>query len=119
MSERMKNDWNHYKIGIGAALAYLFFFTVFLGDTCPTKIFFHKSCPGCGLTRAAVYLVTFRWQEAWSMNAMIFPLTIFLVWCFFFRYMKGKKVPFVYGGTALLCIGAVIYHIARSLEGKI
>lgn len=113
MRKRIEEDWNNYKIGIGAAVVYLLLSTTFLGTACPSRILFQKNCPGCGLTRAALYLVTFQWKEAWSMNAMIFPLAFFLGWCFFFRYIKGKKVPFFQGITGLLCICTLVYYLYR------
>lgn len=111
MLKRIKEDWNNYKIGIVAAVLYLLLSTTLLGASCPSRIFFQKPCPGCGLTRAAFCLVTFRWREAWDLNAMIFPLAFFLAWCSFFRYIKGKKVPFFYGITALLCIFTLVYYM--------
>ena len=114
MRKRIKEDWNNYKIGIGTAMLYLFLSTTFLGASCPSRIFFQKPCPGCGLTRAALCLVTFRWKAAWNFNAMIFPLTFFLAWCFFFRYIRGKKIPFFYVGITLLCISILVYYICKN-----
>lgn len=119
MFTRIKKDWNNYKTGIMAAIAYLIVSTWLLGDACPTMIFFKKPCPGCGLTRAFFYVCTFRWEQAWEMNAMIFPLMLFGLWCGFFRYGLGRKVPFFYAGAGGLCIGAIIYFVYRSLLGLI
>ncbi len=117
MLERIKRDWDNYKIGIVAAALYLLLSTVCLGEACPSMLFLKAPCPGCGLTRAFFYFCTFRWKTAFSMNAMIFPLMLFLLWSFFFRYGKGRKVPFFYGGIAVLCIGAVVYFCYRSAGG--
>ncbi|MBD5543541.1 MAG: DUF2752 domain-containing protein [Lachnospiraceae bacterium] len=113
MLERIKKDWDNYKVGIVAAVFYLLLSTVLFGDACPSMLFFKAPCPGCGLTRALFYFCTFRWKAAFSMNAMIFPFMLFLLWSFFFRYGKGKRVPFFNGGIALLCIGALIYFCCR------
>lgn len=117
MFERIKRDWDNYKMGIGAAALYLLLSTVLLGNACPSMLFLKTPCPGCGLTRALFYFCTLRWKAAFSMNAMIFPLMLFFLWSFFFRYGKGKRVPFFNGGIALLCIGALIYFWYRSARG--
>ncbi|MBD5105547.1 MAG: DUF2752 domain-containing protein [Lachnospiraceae bacterium] len=117
MFERIKKDWDNYKMGIGAAAFYLLLSTFLLGDACPSRLLLKVSCPGCGLTRAFFYFCTFQWKAAFSMNAMIFPFMLFLIWSFLFRYGKGKKVPFFYGGIALLCIGALIYFFYRKVFG--
>ncbi|MCM1160983.1 MAG: DUF2752 domain-containing protein [Roseburia sp.] len=117
MFERIKKDWENYKVGIGAAALYLLLSTFLLGDACPSRLLLKKPCPGCGLTRAVFYFCTFRWKTACSMNAMVFPLMLFLLWSIYFRYGKGKKIPFFHGGIALLCIGALIYFCCRSAMG--
>lgn len=109
--ERIKKDWDNYKIGIAAAVLYLLLSTFLLGDACPSKILLKLPCPGCGLTRAFYYFCTFRWKSAWHMNAMIFPFMLFMMHCFFFRYVKGKRIPFFYVGIALLCIATVVYFL--------
>lgn len=117
MFERIKKDWDNYKVGIGAAALYLLLSTFLLGDACPSRLLLKVPCPGCGLTRAFFYFCTFRWNQAWNMNAMIFPFVLFLLWSFTFRYGKGKKIPFFYGWIALLCIGALIYFFCRNALG--
>ena len=108
MIQRMKKDWDNYKVGVLAAVAYLLLATVILGEACPTMIFFKMPCPGCGLTRAFFYLVTFRWKQAWHMNPVIFPFVLFAFWCIYFRYIRGKKIPFFYGGIAILCVACIL-----------
>lgn len=115
MIQRIKKDWENYKVGLVLAAVYLVVSTIVLGEACPSMIFLGKPCPGCGLTRAFFYFITFRWQQAWQMNAMIFPLMLFLLWCIFFHYIKGKKIPGFYIGIALLCIGTVVYFF---IHGK-
>jgi Protein of unknown function (DUF2752) len=50
-------------------------------DTCPSRIFFQQECPGCGMTRACMYLIHFDFGGAYYLNAAsfaVFPLLAFI-----------------------------------------
>lgn len=80
-------------------LAQCFFHTV-----CPFKIVTGLSCPGCGLTRAAVYFFMGKFQDALRMNPAIYVWLPFLGYLCFFRYFLGKKPPFVVFLVIFVCL---------------
>ena len=49
-------------------------------------------CAGCGLTRAALYLLRGKGVRAAHINPSIFLILFFLLYCGYYRYMKGEKV---------------------------
>jgi hypothetical protein len=47
---------------------------------CPSMIFFNEECPGCGMTRACMYLIHFDFGGAFYLNAasvVVFPILAF------------------------------------------
>lgn len=47
---------------------------------CPSMIFLGEECPGCGMTRACMYLIHFDFTEAYFYNALcfvVFPILAF------------------------------------------
>jgi hypothetical protein len=59
---------------IAAALSAYYFTTTFLfGYACPSEIVLGLPCPGCGLTRAAVFLCKGRISDSFQMNPMLIP----------------------------------------------
>ena len=51
-----------------------------LPSVCLYKNIFGRECPGCGMTRAALYLIHLRFADAFAFNRMIiivFPLILF------------------------------------------
>jgi hypothetical protein len=51
-------------------------------DICPSKIFFHVECFGCGITRAVMHLHHFEFEEAIYYNygvVVVYPL-LFIIW---------------------------------------
>ena len=60
------------------------------GIGCPIRYMTGIPCPGCGMTRAAVALVTLDFAQALYYHPMIFALPIFAVLYLWARY-KGKS----------------------------
>lgn len=49
---------------------------------CPSKVFFHTECPGCGLTRGVMHLMHFDFATAWQFNVLSYPILVIgiIVW---------------------------------------
>ncbi len=58
---------------------------------CPIAILTGFPCPGCGITRAFYFLLTFKWQQAFTMNPCVFLWTILIIILFINRYILIKK----------------------------
>ncbi len=90
------------------------FFVVLFIYTAITQLFFHRSCPialisglpcpGCGITRAALYLLAGKLSAAWHMNPSIYVWLIFIPLYFFFRYYKKNQTA----SHCLILFAAVI-----------
>ncbi len=56
--EQLKRDIKYNYLLIIAVVLYLIITDIIFGYCCPFRIFFHVECPGCGLTRAFMSLIT-------------------------------------------------------------
>lgn len=63
---------------------------------CPMVILTGLPCPGCGISRAAFFLLTGRWGSAYRMNPMIFPVALVIVYFAWNRYLLGRKAKGIY-----------------------
>lgn len=89
-----------------------FFRTAF----CPMISVTGLPCAGCGLTRAFLYLLQGQVGRAASINPMCFPIIVFLVYCGYFRYIRGTKIRgFQVLFTLLITVILVFYGVRMYL----
>lgn len=91
------------------AIALYYMITMFLGlDLCLFKNTTGIPCPGCGLTRASVDILHFRWSEAMIHHALVLPVWLLLIVFLFKKFnQRSVKVLFLF---AVVFIG---YYIVR------
>ena len=64
-----------------------------LGISCPIKEVTGISCPGCGMTRACVSALQFKFSKAFYYHPIIFVLPFFVIALFVLKYQeKIKKI---------------------------
>ena len=71
-----------------AGISYYFLnidFSVYLPgfSLCPFRAIFHIPCPGCGMTKAMIYLGQLRISEAIKSNPFCLPFLFFAIFCLF------------------------------------
>ena len=76
------------------------------GAFCPSVIIFGLPCPGCGITRALLYVLQGRLQEAFYMNPSVYLWLLFLLYIIVMRYVLGK--PIKYAIVIAVLIGIVM-----------
>lgn len=86
--------------GRGPAFCYLINFTGF-------------PCAGCGMTRAFLCLLGGQPGRAFYLQPMIFPVCAFLLYCGFFRYVRGKKVPGFSRLLIALAVALLLFYGVR------
>ena len=89
--ERIKDDLKKNGIGCAAVLACLILFALIFHDVCPVQILYGLPCPGCGLTRAGVLLLTGHFAAAFQMHPFIYGWAALLLYVLLCRYVKGCK----------------------------
>lgn len=80
---------------------------------CPLLVTTGIPCAGCGLTRAALYLLQGQLARAAYINPSIFLIIIFLLYCGYFRYIKGSKIKGFSIGLAMLVVSMLVIYFCR------
>lgn len=115
--KRLGEDIYHLRyalLGIGA-----YYVTVHLlfGQFCPAMILFHLPCPGCGMTRALLLVLSGQWNAAWKLQPFVFGwmgLAFLFVIC---RYLLDRKPKLLTGLLIILLVGTLLLYIYRVWAG--
>src|ERR1043166_1711720 len=108
-----------------AALQVLLTFLHFPGWPCPLLSAVGIPCPGCGLSRATLFLIHGEWKESLVMHAFA-PLLVFSLVLIAFSAIAPKAVvermanhteavERYSGLTTFLLVGLIVYWLARLL----
>ena len=104
-----------FTVGVAFLLYYLIIHSVF-DAFCPFLVMTGIPCAGCGLTRAALYLLKGQAAKAAHINPSIFLILIFVLYCGYFRYIRGSAVRGIKAALAVLVVGMLaIYGIRMYL----
>ena len=79
------------------------------GIGCPVRYMTGIPCPGCGMTRAAVALLSLDFAQALHYHPMIFVLPIFAILYLWARY-KGKSGNWILG---FACVCLIVTYLIR------
>lgn len=128
MKEQMKKIWDRVRQDIynfrHVVLILIIYYIVvrtITGKFCPSVIITGLPCPGCGMTRATIFLLTGQFARAARINPAIFLWAAFAVYAVVQRYIRGRKVK---GATwlltviALLMIGLYIYRMVTVFPNR-
>lgn len=88
---RIRKDIRQFWVaGAAFAIYYVIIHAIF-DAFCPLLVTTGFPCPGCGLTRAGLYLLKGNIVQAAVINPSIFLVMLFLLYCGYFRYIRGTK----------------------------
>lgn len=90
-------------VGAAFLICYLVIHSVF-NAFCPFLVVTGLPCAGCGLTRAAIYLLKGQAARAAQINPSVFLILVFVLYCCYFRYIKGSSVKGIKAALAVLVI---------------
>ena len=110
---RITADVKQYGMTGAALLLYTIVVNLVFHAFCPLVIFCGLPCPGCGVTRATVCFLSGRWQQAWQLNPMIFPIMITAAYFAWSRYFRGRKAKGIKGCLVLIAALLVIVYLVR------
>ena len=105
-----------------ALLILLFYFTLtqsIFHTVCPFAILTGSACPACGLTRAALFLLSGQFIYATQLNATIYLWLPYLLYLFIFRYLLGKRPPLAMPLSIIICLTTIIFYICRLCTGTL
>lgn len=116
MKEIINRIWKDMKEFVWAGVVFVVYYLIvhsIYDAFCPMLVITGIPCAGCGLTRAALYLLQGQVSRAAFINPSIFLIIIFLLYCGYFRYIKGSRIKGFYAGFAILVIGMLAIYACR------
>ena len=92
---RLKDKWP-----LIPAFLVMYVILHFMDATCIIKAVTGVECPGCGMTRAVISLMCFRFSAAFGYHPMVFTLPIILAYIIFDgRLFKNRII-----NLSLICV---------------
>ncbi len=113
VSIRVIADVKGYGVAMAAVLLYAVAVNLIFHAFCPLVILSGFPCPGCGVSRATLCFMTGRWQSAWQMNPVIFPIALFAAYFCLCRYLLGRKVKGAKTGIAVIFVLLFVVYCLR------
>lgn len=83
-------DFKKYKAFILVYFIFSVFSLLIFGSICPVAISVGFPCPGCGVTRAFLCVITLRFRAAFQMNPSVYLWLTLGIYIFIYRYIKKK-----------------------------
>lgn len=116
IGNRIKKDIRQYGLGLILALMLYFLFHALFDAFCPSVLLSGFPCPGCGMTRAVLYLLRGQFARAWALNPAAF---LWVLWAALFvweRYGKGrtpKHLLWMLSGILLFMVVVYVFRMWR------
>lgn len=89
---RIATDLKELRWAFLAFLVYYLLMHAMFDAFCPMLILTGIPCAGCGLTRAFLLLLSGQVRRALNINPSILLILLFVLYCGYFRYVRGRKV---------------------------
>lgn len=118
---RMKQDVRRHGAGVLAVVVMYFVMHALFGAFCPSVIVTGFPCPGCGMTRAVLYLLKGQFSRSWALNPAAGFWVLWALWFAFERYIRGRKckrLTWALAGIALFMITVYIVRMIRYFPDK-
>lgn len=93
-------------------IAYIVMF-YFYRTNCPVRLLCGYPCPGCGLTRAGISVLLFRFRSAWELNASIYLWMPLIAFYLFDRYIWKKGRKYIMPLAVFVSLVTLAYFVYR------
>lgn len=114
---RLRKDLYELRYALlGIAIYYVTVHLIF-GQFCPMMIVLHIPCPGCGMTRALVLVLTGHWQAAWQLQPLAYGWILLGVLFGVNRYLLDKKPKYLTAFLVILLLGTLLLYMYRLCFG--
>lgn len=87
--------------------------SIIFDNICPSKIVLRLPCPGCGLTRASLSILTGHFLAAVHYNATAYLWVTGIAFAMIQRYILEKKYRFMDAYWIISFVITIIYFIIR------
>lgn len=114
---RIWEDIKKYKwFTLGFLIYYVITHMVF-GAYCPQLLITGLPCPGCGMSRAMFFVITFQFTRAWNMNPIAFIWVLLIFVFVLLRYVLGKSTKHLRMALIITLILTIGIYMGRMFEG--
>ncbi len=92
IADRLMSDIKEYGWAAVVFIGYYVLVHMLRTAFCPMLHMTGIPCAGCGLTRAFLYILQGDFVRAAYINPMAYVIIVFIIYCGFWRYVKGTKI---------------------------
>ncbi len=115
--------WDLRNLKIPALCIFLYWLIVriLFGQFCPLRIITGIPCPGCGMTRAALSVLTFHFAQALEYHPLIYFWILWIALELICRYVLGRNLPFRRAWLGILLavtLGLYFYRMTVVFPGN-
>ena len=113
---RIKQDIGQHGAGVLAVVVLYFVMHALFGAFFSSVIVTGFPCPGCGMTRAVLYLLKGQFLRSWALNPAAGLWGLWALWFAFERYIRGQKckgLTWALCGIALFMISVYLIRMVR------
>lgn len=113
LPHRIGQDFLRIRFPLILTAVYFSAASLLTGEICPLRILTGLPCPGCGLTRAGLLVLTGHWGNAAQMNLTIFLWIPSLICLFLEHYLFPSVKKYAIAFLIVTCILTLIYYTVR------
>lgn len=115
--ERLGEDLYSLRYALLGIAVYYAAVHLLFGQFCPMMIVLHLPCPGCGMTRAFVLVLTGRLREAWELHPLVYGWILLGGMFGVNRYLLDKRPRMLTVGLVGLLFGMMVFYVYRMRNG--
>jgi len=115
MKTLLYQDIKEQKVGIIAVMLYYLSTRFLLPISCPFVFVSGLPCPGCGLTRAGIAVLTGQFYRAFELNFFIYPIIVLVFIFCFYRYILRRKAKYLTWAAVAVVILLLAYYVFRMI----
>lgn len=119
IAERVIKDIKALRWPLFAIIVYMIPTELIFHTTCPLAIMTGLPCPGCGITRALLLVLRFRFVEAAQMNFTVYLWIAIAIFFVIYRYFleKDRFPNAIFIPVGLIMIGLWLYRMITVFPG--
>jgi len=109
----VKQLWHKYGLAITLCVITMAVLNIIFGTVCISSLIVGIPCPGCGITRAAKYLLTGQLRKSFEMHPLLILVIIGII-LYFVLIKFSQKARLIINTYAIIClIIFIIFYIYR------
>ncbi|MFA7674099.1 MAG: DUF2752 domain-containing protein [Clostridia bacterium] len=111
--KRMYEDIKKIWIAVVVMICYLVSFSLIFHEVCPVKLTIGFPCAGCGMVRAFLLVIRFRFAEAYAMHPGIYAVLITFVIFIILRYFTDADPKWIKIAVLITLVFLIILYVYR------